>query len=78
MVNCVDNFNVLYYNCTTTRKTNIMNSKVEEKLERISYLESEGYSQDVIEAIEDFIEHPDEDVHTFNTLEEMWEWLHED
>lgn len=55
-----------------------MDSELQEKLERISYLESEGYSQDVIEAIEDFIEHPDQDVHTFGTLEEMWEWLHED
>ena len=55
-----------------------MDDKTQEKLERISYLKSEGYSQDVIDAIEDFIEHPDQDVHTFDTLDEMWEWLHSD
>lgn len=54
-----------------------MDSKLQEKLERISYLESEGYSQDVIEAIEDFIEHPDQEMNSCDTVEEMWKLIHE-
>lgn len=54
-----------------------MDSELQEKLERISYLESEGYSQDVIEAIEDFIEHPDQEMNSCNTTDEMWKLIHE-
>lgn len=55
-----------------------MDGETQEKLERISYLENEGYSQDVIDAIEDFIEHPDQEMHSCNTIEEMWKVIHEE
>lgn len=49
-----------------------MDSKLQEKLERVSFLESEGYSEDVIEALEDFIENEDNiEWHTCDTIEEF-------
>ena len=49
-----------------------MDSKLQEKLERVSFLESEGYSEDIIEALEDFIENEDNiEWHTSDTIEEF-------
>ena len=52
-----------------------MDSKLQEKLNRIADLENEGYSQDIIEAVEEFIDNPEKETHTFKTVEEMWAFL---
>lgn len=56
-----------------------MDSKLQEKLERVSFLESQGYSEDIIEALEDFIENEDNiEWHTFHSIEEMNAYLEEE
>lgn len=52
-----------------------MDSKLQEKLNRIADLENEGYSQDIIEAVEEFIDNPEKETHTFKTVDEMWSFL---
>ena len=52
-----------------------MDSKLQEKLNRIADLENEGYSQDIIEAVEEFIENPEAKSAIFHTVDEMWESL---
>ena len=52
-----------------------MDSKLQEKLNRIADLENEGYSQDIIEAVEEFIENPEAKSQIFHTVDEMWESL---
>ena len=52
-----------------------MDSKLQEKLNRIADLENEGYSQDIIEAVEEFIDNPEKEKHTFKTVDEMWSFL---
>ena len=52
-----------------------MDSKLQEKLNRIADLENEGYSQDIIEAVEEFIENPEAKSSIFHTVDEMWESL---
>ena len=52
-----------------------MDSKLQEKLNRIADLENEGYSQDIIEAVEEFIDNPEKETHTFKTVDEMWAFL---
>ena len=52
-----------------------MDPKLQEKLNRIADLENEGYSQDIIEAVEEFIENPEKETHTFETVDEMWAFL---
>lgn len=55
-----------------------MDSKLQEKLNRIADLENEGYSQDIIEAVEEFIENPEAKSPIFQTVDEMWECLNSD
>ena len=52
-----------------------MDSKLQEKLNRIADLENEGYSQDMIEDVEEFIENPEDKSPIFHTVDEMWESL---
>ena len=57
------------------KELNNMDSKLQEKLNRIADLENEGYSQDIIEAVEEFIENPEAKSQIFHTVDEMWESL---
>lgn len=53
-----------------------MDSKLQEKLNRIADLENEGYSQELIEAVEDAIENPEaEGDMKFKTMEDFWKWF---
>ena len=52
-----------------------MDSKLQEKLNRIADLENEGYSQDIIEAVEEFIENPEAKSQIFHSVDEMWKSL---
>ena len=44
----------------------------------IADLEERGYSQDMIEGIIDYCENPDQDMHSFSSLDALWEWLDEE
>ena len=57
------------------KELNNMDSKLQEKLNRIADLENEGYSQDIIEAVEEFIENPEAKSQIFHTVDEMWKSL---
>lgn len=48
------------------------------KLNRMLDLANEGYSWEVIDAIEDYIENHDVDNHVFNTVDELWSCLKQD
>lgn len=48
------------------------------KLNRMLDLADEGYSWEVIDAIEDYIENHDVDNHVFNTVDELWSYLKQD
>ena len=52
-----------------------MDSKLQEKLNRIADLENEGYSQDIIEAAQELIANPPAKSPIFHTVDEMWESL---
>ena len=55
-----------------------MERKLNERLAMIADLEERGYSQDMIEDIIDYCENPNQDMHSFSTMEEALEWLNSD
>lgn len=55
-----------------------MERELNERLAMIADLEERGYSQEMIEDIIDYCENPDQDMHSFSSLDALWEWLDKD